>query len=1071
MGGRVHPAEPAEALAADGDAELQQENSEASLAPSAAAVLRSLRFHVRHAMFKGVRLEQLFRHFCDSDSGTATVPEITPARLKRALVDLDEELDRVACTDTDARELVSHFSDGDCVLLEDGFRRMASDPASSEGAAGQPLQTVKSVRKMPKRLKSSGFAAAAMSSSGPDDHDAEHHEGEDPLLWHRFKLDRDQAVVQDDPDHIERLIPIEVDDLCDRLAYEADHAGGERGGIAYEQFTELSRLILRLVNMRLYGTASEAFQLYSSHDPDNDSQRTMRARKYCSLTERPDLTEDTRTLNLRLFDKILHSFADAANFNRLTLSEGTDWEKTLTRSMGVKVDWQKDAVEMEMYERGRRFVDFQVDRNLWNLWGLRLPGWWAWISPRDLCSKHKRRTHVFADKWLKVSAKQEQEQEQQGGGGCCRGAWIPWPATSAPIGEPDGPNTFYYSDRSTRRCRWCRWCCDGPLVQRRRVFSRLLVKFRVNRIEKLTKARRSISVPSHEETVRKLAAKHLATEGSVRRDVAKIDCEQRAKEQTSQFVFLKLFKDFPIDETALARPFINPQMDNWTKAGILISFLLGGIVVAMEGVELWQQAPCGNSTLVDCELADCVQWQGSTAALAACELTDREHCETWQEDCAITEQFGHSFTKHQLGVLAAMTTTLTLIIRLWWSYRNRMTAFGEKLVSTLFFRVIDNNRGALSVMLHEAEMQEQREALLCYFFLLFRWCGRDEDGTDLRFERRPEGAAIKRSELDYDIEEWLEAVTNVNVDFDMDDAVPDLLYMGLIEELKGEEAKAAMQKNHHVRGQEGKKIERDGSSSNLRSGFRSTYSRMTLCADGPKYCAAGEPVCTKPVCLLDLLNELGSLLRDPLKAPREVPGLYSFDPQTGTFKWGLYDKGVPYGAEQEEKMKAVGEFTIPRAATEAVGQRLESLKFVQGPIRRFGVSFVAVIRARWSASSDLGRCSTSSMAAAGLQQREREIAIFGVNTYDPGGRTSDSHASEAVGGDCQMFLTAVLTVVSTALMLGADADQVESIRKEAMPIVEKLHGRMLAMDWLVRQAREALLEPEETLLPQTRPVC
>lgn len=66
---------------------------------------------------------------------------------------------------------------------------------------------------------------------------------------------------------------------------------------------------------------------------------------------------------------------------------------------------------------------------------------------------------------------------------------------------------------------------------------------------------------------------------------------------------------------------------------------------------------------------------------------------------------------------------------------NKLTAFNAQLVKTLFFRVVDNNRGALAVMLHEAEMQEQREALLCYFFLHFRWLGPDDN----RFERRPPG--------------------------------------------------------------------------------------------------------------------------------------------------------------------------------------------------------------------------------------------------------------------------------------------------------------------------------------------
>ena len=69
---------------------------------------------------------------------------------------------------------------------------------------------------------------------------------------------------------------------------------------------------------------------------------------------------------------------------------------------------------------------------------------------------------------------------------------------------------------------------------------------------------------------------------------------------------------------------------------------------------------------------------------------------------------------------------------------NKLTAFNAELVKTLFFRVVDNNRGALAVMLNEAEMQEQREALLCYFFLHFHWLGPDDNS----FERRPQGKLL-----------------------------------------------------------------------------------------------------------------------------------------------------------------------------------------------------------------------------------------------------------------------------------------------------------------------------------------
>jgi hypothetical protein len=74
---------------------------------------------------------------------------------------------------------------------------------------------------------------------------------------------------------------------------------------------------------------------------------------------------------------------------------------------------------------------------------------------------------------------------------------------------------------------------------------RLLVKFRVDRPAALKRP--------HEETVRALAAKHMATAGGgaasnlEEAGAARVGHTALAVEQSSQFVFLKLFKDFPID--------------------------------------------------------------------------------------------------------------------------------------------------------------------------------------------------------------------------------------------------------------------------------------------------------------------------------------------------------------------------------------------------------------------------------------------------------------------------------------------------------------------------------------------
>lgn len=72
------------------------------------------------------------------------------------------------------------------------------------------------------------------------------------------QLDKDQIIVQDDPDFTERFIPLQVADLCERLAFEC------RDDRAFqENFAQLSGLIRKLIYVRMYTSAKDAFQLYS----------------------------------------------------------------------------------------------------------------------------------------------------------------------------------------------------------------------------------------------------------------------------------------------------------------------------------------------------------------------------------------------------------------------------------------------------------------------------------------------------------------------------------------------------------------------------------------------------------------------------------------------------------------------------------------------------------------------------------------------------------------------------------------------------------------------------------------
>ena len=76
------------------------------------------------------------------------------------------------------------------------------------------------------------------------------------------------------------------------------------------------------------------------------------------------------------------------------------------------------------------------------------------------------------------------------------------------------------------------------------MFSRLLVQFRVDKPKSMSSENYTF--------VKRLASRHLATSGggqaSEDADGNVVSHTRRANEQSAQFVFLKLFKDFPIDE-------------------------------------------------------------------------------------------------------------------------------------------------------------------------------------------------------------------------------------------------------------------------------------------------------------------------------------------------------------------------------------------------------------------------------------------------------------------------------------------------------------------------------------------
>jgi hypothetical protein len=114
------------------------------------------------------------------------------------------------------------------------------------------------------------------------------------------------------------------------------------------------------------------------------------------------------------------------------------------------------------------------------------------------------------------------------------------------------------------------------------------------------------------------------------------------------------------------------------------------------------------------------------------------------------------------------------------NFKNRKLRFMQTLTQNLYFKNLDNNAGVFHRLANDAEEEENKEAMLAYYFLLT--------------SEQP----LSRAELDRKIENWFTSKWHCAIDFEIDDALQKLLALGLVEDLNGKltaiTIKAAMQK-------------------------------------------------------------------------------------------------------------------------------------------------------------------------------------------------------------------------------------------------------------------------------------
>ncbi len=118
--------------------------------------------------------------------------------------------------------------------------------------------------------------------------------------------------------------------------------------------------------------------------------------------------------------------------------------------------------------------------------------------------------------------------------------------------------------------------------------------------------------------------------------------------------------------------------------------------------------------------------------------------------------------------------TLGYGVRSVFGYLNTKQKYQLNLTQSLYYQNIDNNAGVLHRMLDEAEEQENREAILAYFFL---WQEAPPDGWSAQ-------------ELDERIEAFLRVEAAREIDFEIGDALAKLERFTIVEALPGSKWRA-----------------------------------------------------------------------------------------------------------------------------------------------------------------------------------------------------------------------------------------------------------------------------------------
>ena len=116
-----------------------------------------------------------------------------------------------------------------------------------------------------------------------------------------------------------------------------------------------------------------------------------------------------------------------------------------------------------------------------------------------------------------------------------------------------------------------------------------------------------------------------------------------------------------------------------------------------------------------------------------------------------------------LLIIAIAVASLIYGIKSVFSYTTTKRRYQLSVARNLYFQNLDNNLGALLRLVDEAEQQESCEAILAYYVL-----------------SRSGAGHLSSQQIDKQAEEILLSITGIGIDFDVEDALRDLVSLGLV---------------------------------------------------------------------------------------------------------------------------------------------------------------------------------------------------------------------------------------------------------------------------------------------------